>query len=293
MKKISQSIITKRVLWTLFFLFIYCLGNQLVLPFVDLKNANIFGGAIGSLAFSSAMMGGNLRSMSLFSVGLSPWMSAMILWQMFSFSKKMGLKNLPIEIQDRRRMYLALGIAIVQSLAVSLNLPIVSGVNASLAIFMNTILLIAGTFFLVWLSDLNSLFGIGGSIVILMASMMANLPYQIMDSIEKLGIGWNVLLPLILFSLIFRQRKKKSLLLKPELSLLKAAPVLNTSRSFLPAVMLCRNMVRASTLITTMVTVHLQALRKVIPISAVQRMTMLCTSISRISAGQELYLCFA
>ena len=57
MKKISQSIITKRVLWTLFFLFIYCLGNQLVLPFVDLKNANIFGGAIGSLAFSSAMMG--------------------------------------------------------------------------------------------------------------------------------------------------------------------------------------------------------------------------------------------
>ena len=203
MKKISQSIITKRVLWTLFFLFIYCLGNQLVLPFVDLKNANIFGGAIGSLAVSSAMMGGNLRSMSLFSVGLSPWMSAMILWQMFSFSKKMGLKNLPIEIQDRRRMYLALGIAIVQSLAVSLNLPIVSGVNASLAIFMNTILLIAGTFFLVWLSDLNSLFGIGGSIVILMASMMANLPYQIIDSIEKLGIGWDVLLPLILFSLVF------------------------------------------------------------------------------------------
>ena len=191
------------MLWTVFFLFIYCLGNRLVLPFVDLKNATIFGGAMGSLGFSSAMMGGNLSSVSLFSVGLSPWMSAMILWQMFSFSKKMGLKNLPVEIQDRRRMYLTLAIALVQSLAVSLNLPIVSGVNGGLAIFMNTILLIAGTFFLVWLSDLNSLFGIGGSIVILMASMMANLPYQIMDSIEKLGIGWDVLLPLILFSLIF------------------------------------------------------------------------------------------
>lgn len=203
MKKIGQSVITKRVLWTVFFLFIYCLGNRLVLPFVDLKKANIFGGAMGSLGFSSAMMGGNLSSVSLFSVGLSPWMSAMILWQMFSFSKKMGLKNLPVEIQDRRRMYLTLAIALVQSLAVSLNLPIVSGVNGGLAVFMNTILLISGTFFLVWLSDLNSLFGIGGSIVILMASMMANLPYQIMDSIEKLGIGWNVLLPLFLFSLVF------------------------------------------------------------------------------------------
>lgn len=149
MKKIGQSIITKRVLWTVFFLFIYCLGNRLVLPFVDLKNATIFGGAMGSLGFSSAMMGGNLSSVSLFSVGLSPWMSAMILWQIFSFSKKMGLKNLPVEIQDRRRMYLTLAIALVQSLAVSLNLPIVSGVNGGLAVFMNTILLIAGTFFLV------------------------------------------------------------------------------------------------------------------------------------------------
>ena len=37
-------------------------------------------------------------------------------------------------------------------------------VNGGLAVFMNTILLISGTFFLVWLSDLNSLFGIGGSL---------------------------------------------------------------------------------------------------------------------------------
>lgn len=92
---------------------------------------------------------------------------------------------------------------------------------------------------------------------------------------------------------VFRQRKKKSSLLKSELSLLKAVPASNTSRSFSPAVMLCRNMVRASTPITTTVTVRLQALRKAIPISAVQRMTMLCTSISLISAGQEQYLCFA
>lgn len=70
-------------------------------------------------------------------------------------------------------------------------------------------------------------------------------------------------------------------------------PGLDTSQSFLPAVMLCRYMVRASTPITTMVTAHLRDLQKAIPISAVQRMTMLCTSISRISAGQELYLCFA
>ncbi|UTS68218.1 Preprotein translocase SecY2 subunit [Streptococcus thermophilus] len=46
------------MLWTVFFLFIYCLGNRLVLPLVDLKNTNIFWGSMGSLGFSSAMMGG-------------------------------------------------------------------------------------------------------------------------------------------------------------------------------------------------------------------------------------------
>lgn len=85
-------------------------------------------------------------------------------------------------------MYLALRVAIVQSLAVSLDLPIVSGVNAGLAIFMNTILLIYRYLFLGLNQTSNSLFGIGGSIVILMASMITNLPYQIMDSIEKLGM---------------------------------------------------------------------------------------------------------
>lgn len=102
------------------------------------------------------------------------------------FLRKMGLKNLPIEIQDRRRIYLALGIAIVQSLAVSLNLPIVSGVNASLAIFMEYHFINCRTFFLVWLSDLNSLFtGLEAPLLSWWRAMMANLPYQIMDSIEK------------------------------------------------------------------------------------------------------------
>ena len=117
------------------------LGSQLLLPFVNLDDPNFLGGATYSLTFTSAMMGGNLKSLSVFSVGLSPWMSAMILWQMFTLSKKSNLGKLPIEIQDRRRMYLTLGIALIQSLAVSLNLPIEAGIPKGLAIVTNTLLL--------------------------------------------------------------------------------------------------------------------------------------------------------
>lgn len=72
----------------------------------------------------------------------------MILWQMFSFSKRLGLTSTSIEIQDRRKMYLALMIAVIQSLAVSLSLPVQSSYSVTLVALMNTLLLIAGTFFL-------------------------------------------------------------------------------------------------------------------------------------------------
>ena len=176
MKKKLTSVVVKRVMWTISFLFIYVLGSRLTLPFVNVNDTSFLGGTAAFLAFSTSITGGNLRSLSLFSVGLSPWMSAMILWQMFSMSKKLGLGSLPLEVQDRRKMILTFVIALIQALAITLNLPIQSGMNYGLVLTMNVLLLIAGTFFLVWLSDLNSLFGVGGALVILMSSMVSSMP---------------------------------------------------------------------------------------------------------------------
>ena len=84
MKNIFSSITVKKGLATLFCIFIFIVGSRLTLPFVDMNNREFLGGTAAYLAFSTAMTGGNLRSLSLFSVGLSPWMSSMILWQMLS-----------------------------------------------------------------------------------------------------------------------------------------------------------------------------------------------------------------
>lgn len=190
-------------MWTISFLFIYVLGSRLTLPFVNVNNTNFLGGTAAFLAFSTSITGGNLRSLSLFSVGLSPWMSAMILWQMFSMSKKLGFGSLPLEVQEQRKMILTFAIALIQALAITLNLPIQSGVNYGLVLILNVMLLIAGTFFLVWLSDLNSLFGVGGSIVILMSSMVATMPENILNSIKELQVGPLFIMTLLLFSLVF------------------------------------------------------------------------------------------
>ena len=190
-------------MWTISFLFIYVLGSRLTLPFVNVNDTSFLGGTAAFLAFSTSITGGNLRSLSLFSVGLSPWMSAMILWQMFSMSKKLGLGSLPLEVQDRRKMILTFVIALIQALAITLNLPIQSGMNYGLVLTMNVLLLIAGTFFLVWLSDLNSLFGVGGSLVILMSSMVSSMPQNILKSIKELQVGPLLIVALLMLSMVF------------------------------------------------------------------------------------------
>jgi len=112
----------------------------------------------------------------------------MILWQMFSFSKRLNLASGSSEVQDRRKMYLTLTITLIQSLALAVNLPIKDNYNTLLVLLLNTTLLIAGTFFLIWLSDINSVIGVGGSIVILLTSMIIYIPQDIVQSIQKLGI---------------------------------------------------------------------------------------------------------
>ena len=202
MKKIYSSIAVKKGLITLFLLFIYVLGSRITLPFVDLNSRDFLGGSTAYLAFSTALLGGNLRSLSLFSIGLSPWMSSMILWQLLSFSKKLNISSVAVEVQDRRKMYLTLVVALIQSLALSLNLPIQRLYSSVLVTVLNTLLLIAGAFFLVWLSDLNAQLGVGGSVVILLSSIVLNIPQDILSTFQLIQISMVVMLLIALISIV-------------------------------------------------------------------------------------------
>jgi len=204
-KSFFKPVIIKKFLWTLFFLFIYVLGTKLTLPFVDMSKAAAMDGTSTTLNYATALMGGNLRSMSLFSVGLSPWMSSMLIWQMFAVSKRLGLSKLPLEVQERRRMLLTLVIALIQSVALVLTLPLqeAGGVDMTTIMVLDTLVLMAGTYFLIWLTDLNAAMGLGGSIMIVMASMIAYIPQDIWDSIKELKISALWLALMLVFSLVF------------------------------------------------------------------------------------------
>ena len=186
---IKRSEVGNRFFWTILFVFIYVLGSKISLPFVDLSKAlNVNETIARGLELTSASMGGTLRGLSVFSIGLSPWMSSMILWKMFSVSKRFNLEKTSTEIIERRKMYLALALAIIQALAISIYLPLQTNLDPLLVICLNTMIMVAGTFFLVWLSDLNAALGLGNSFVIIMAGMILYLPEDIMGILSKINI---------------------------------------------------------------------------------------------------------
>lgn len=194
----KQSGVRKRLFWTILFVFVYVLGSKITLPFVDLaKVLNVNEGAARGLELTSAIMGGNLRGMSIFALGLSPWMSSMILWRLFTVSKRHNLERTSSDLVERRKMYLTLALALVQSLAISLYLPLQTDLSPLLVVSLNALIMIAGTFFLVWLADLNTALGLGNSIVIMMAGMLLYLPEDVFGTLSKSGVSAYSLLFLV------------------------------------------------------------------------------------------------
>lgn len=100
-------------------------------------------------------------------------------------------------------MYITLFIAIIQSLVISLKLPIQPIFSSTLIILMNTLLLIAGTFFLVWLSDINAINGIGGPMVILLSSMVLTIPQDMIETFKVIHISYISILLLVLMGVLF------------------------------------------------------------------------------------------
>lgn len=196
-----KSDVTKKIVWTVFLIFVYVLGSKLTLPFVDLTKSLTQSGFSGGLELTSAVMGGGLRNMNIFSIGLSPWMSSMLLWRMFTVSKKLNLDNVPSEVLERRKMYLTFVIALIQSLSTSLYIPLQEGVNTTLAITLNTVILIAGAFFLIWLADINSMVGLGSSTAIMIIGMILYMPSDISSSFKMLHLGYEWLFVILAYAL--------------------------------------------------------------------------------------------
>ena len=188
-----------RFIWSLLIISCYFLGSKLIIPYVDISKIFLIGGASDSIIFANAVTGGNLRQLSLFSLGLSPWMSAMLIWQMMVVTKMFGCDKLPVQYQEYVQMMLTALIASIQALVIVLKANYIEGYSTLQVMIVAVLVLISGTFLMVWLSDLNAAYGVGGSMMLIIPGMIAYLPQDVMETLSQVPLEsyWFIIIGII------------------------------------------------------------------------------------------------
>ena len=185
----------KRILFTLGLLAIYRLGAQLPTPGVNSKLLDQFfhtqgGSALGLLDMFS---GGNLRRFTIFALGIMPYITASIIFQLLTVVYE-PLARLQKEGELGRRKitqwtrYLTVILAAFQSIAIAFGLNsqgmvIISG---PAFILLTVLTLTTGTAFIMWLGEQITDRGIGnGMSLLIFTGIVVGLPRGIADLYEK------------------------------------------------------------------------------------------------------------
>ena len=208
----------QRILITILFVAIYRFGSYVVLPGINPSMLTQLHQQTseGLLALLNMFSGGAFSNASIFALGIMPYISASIVIQLLGRRK-----------MNQYTRYLTIIILLVQAPSYLLNLKMQAGpsLNASLdwTLFMltSTIILAAGSMFILWLGERITDKGIGNGIsLIIMVGIIARLPQSLFQELisrmtDKTGglvmflIELVVLLLVIAFAILLVQGTRK------------------------------------------------------------------------------------
>lgn len=180
----QSSNLLKRVGITLLILIIYMLGCTIPVPLTRISSIYREVLANSSVGIMSFMSGSNLQRLSLFMVGLNPLMIAMMIVQLLMMLRLFYFDTLSTNQVMRFQQWLTLILAVIQSLAVTFGLHITKSLLDSLAV---TLMLTAGSLFVVWLGNINMKFGIGGTITIILFNIISGSFPSLIRSVKLLS----------------------------------------------------------------------------------------------------------
>lgn len=170
-----------KFLWTMFILITYMIGSAIPIP---------LGGTMAEaksnyvLQLASNATGGDISNLTLLSLGLGPWMSSMIIWQVLVMIKPLGLGSLSERESGYLRNILILFLSIVQSIGIVLSFKMNVDYETKVGV---VIMLIAGGFLTVWLAYLNAAKGVGGSMLIMLFKMITGVEQQLGETFKMLS----------------------------------------------------------------------------------------------------------
>jgi preprotein translocase subunit SecY len=195
----------KRILYTLLMLFVYRVGAHIPTPGIDTAALMaFFEQAKGSLlGLFDMFAGGALSNLSVFALGIMPYISASIILQLLTVAIP-HLERLSKEGEAGRRKitqytrYGTVGLSIIQGFGISVGLENMAGpTGVSIVLqpgwgfrLMTVLTLTAGTAFLMWLGEQITEKGIGNGIsLIIFAGIVCRGPEAIINTFRLLSTG--------------------------------------------------------------------------------------------------------
>lgn len=186
----------QKILLTLLFLAIYRIGYQIPLPFIDQREMlKSFGGGspLGNmLSFVSMFSGGNLSQATIFGLGIMPYISASIIFQLLG-AVYPPLEKLQKEGESGRKKineYTRYATVVICLFQAFMYVQWIMGdrgtgklgwgletYNTTFTWATMVLVMTAGTIFLMWLGEQIDEYGIGNGIsLIIMAGIVARIP---------------------------------------------------------------------------------------------------------------------
>ena len=194
-----------RLLFTFALLAIYRVGVAIPTPGIDGEALSAFFEQAASTVFGMVNLfsGGALERFSIFALGIMPYISASIIFQLLTVVLP-TLERLSKEGEQGRRKitqytrYSTVGLALLQGLFISIGLEQIQAPGGSSVVFnpgwefrlMTMITLAAGTAFIMWLGEQITERGVGNGIsLIIFAGIVASIPSAVTATTEFVREG--------------------------------------------------------------------------------------------------------
>jgi preprotein translocase subunit SecY len=202
----------KRIIFTLALLVVYRIGVHVPVPGIDsVALAEIFDRAKGTiLDIFNMFSGGALEQLSVFALGIMPYISASIILQLMTVVIP-HLEQLKKEGEQGRKkitQYTRYGtviLSIIQGFGISIGLERMGAVIDPGWGFrlMSVITLTAGTAFIMWLGEQITERGIGNGIsLIIFAGIVARMPTAIGNTFRLVSTGAMAIFPVIILTVL-------------------------------------------------------------------------------------------
>ncbi len=195
----------RRLLFTFAMLGVYRLGVAIPTPGIDGEALNAFFEQAASTVFGlvNLFSGGALERFSILALGIMPYISASIIFQLLTVVVP-TLERLSKEGEQGRRKitqytrYSTVGLALLQGMFISIGLEQIQAPGGSSVVFepgwgfrlMTMLTLAAGTAFIMWLGEQITERGVGNGIsLIIFAGIVASIPSAVTATTEFVREG--------------------------------------------------------------------------------------------------------